>query len=478
MPGWIITGVRGEGKTLCAVGKIKEYALNGRLIATNLDLFLDKFLPEDNATLIYRLPDKPRLQDFELLPPAYDVDYKAEDRNGLLVLDELGTWLNSRSWNDKARLPMLNWLFLSRKLHWDIIFLAQDFEMIDAQVRNTICDYLVVSSRLDRQKIPYLAPIFDAVGINSFMPRIHRYYVFYGFNASEKPVDVWSFTGTDFYDGYNTNQRYLDGTEIINGEVVDMRSTYTYLPACYLSGDYYINKLVDQVEQSNLLLVQQINDLKKSFGRVDTVAKKKNIDNSKIKAYLLLAGLVIFVFWRIFSGGFSPDLLKKTSPSPVSSSIPIPSATDSLTASVPVSASVSSPGSASVSNPLPVAVSSSLNSVSSSSSSSSSSAVPVVFAAIETPSFMGELLKRTRPRLSVTVYSAEFGYQGSIDFYQNFKLVERFKISELHALGVAVVRTAYGADLLYQGKSYLVHSWVLPKEEESSFAQTPVKQPG
>jgi hypothetical protein len=215
MPGWIITGVRGEGKTLASVAKIKEYVLRGRPVATNLDLYLDKFLPLDNAALIYRLPDKPRLQDFELLPPAYDVAYKAEDMNGLLVLDELGTWLNSRSWNDKTRLPMLNWLFLSRKLHWDIILLAQDYEMIDAQVRNTLCDYWVQSSRLDRQKIPYLAPLLDLLGINSFMPRVHRYFVFYGFNAQNKPVEVWQFSGKDFYEGYNTNQRFLDGLMVL-----------------------------------------------------------------------------------------------------------------------------------------------------------------------------------------------------------------------------------------------------------------------
>jgi len=49
---------------------------------------------------------------------------------------------------------MLNWLFLSRKDHWDVILLAQDFEMIDAQIRTTLCDYLVQSSRSDRQKAP------------------------------------------------------------------------------------------------------------------------------------------------------------------------------------------------------------------------------------------------------------------------------------------------------------------------------------
>jgi len=65
--------------------------------------------------------------------------------NGLLVLDELGTWLNSRNWNTKNRLEILNWLFLSRKDHWDLILLAQDYEMIDAQVH--VPRHAIISSK-------------------------------------------------------------------------------------------------------------------------------------------------------------------------------------------------------------------------------------------------------------------------------------------------------------------------------------------
>jgi hypothetical protein len=146
--------------------------LRGRPVATNLTLYLDKFLPEENDVISYRLPDHPRLEDFQLLPPAYDQKYKDEDMNGLLVLDELGTWLNSRNWNDKKRLELLNWLFLSRKDHWDLILLAQDHEMIDSQVRTTLCDFLVQASRLDRQKVPYLASTMKMLGFSGMMPRV------------------------------------------------------------------------------------------------------------------------------------------------------------------------------------------------------------------------------------------------------------------------------------------------------------------
>ncbi len=247
MTGWIIQGVRGEGKSLCAVGKAREYLERGCPVATNLDLFLDKLVDKDNDSIVYRLPDKPRIQDFELLPPAYDPDYGGEDKNGLIILDELGTWLNSRSWNDKTRAAILNWLFLSRKLHWDLILLSQDHEMIDTQARTTLCDYLVQASRLDRQKIPYLAPILEFIGFNAFFPKVHIYYVFYGLSTQSKPVETWRFTGKDLYDAYNTNQRFFDGIELVGDKLVDMRATYTLLPASYLSGHYYTNKLRQEI---------------------------------------------------------------------------------------------------------------------------------------------------------------------------------------------------------------------------------------
>jgi len=427
MPGYIITGVRGEGKTLASVGKIKEYALRGRPIATNLDLYLDKFLPPDNEAIIYRLPDKPRLEDLEILPPAYDVDYKAEDMNGLLVLDELGTWLNARSWNDKTRLPMLNWLFLSRKLHWDIILLAQDYEMIDAQVRNTLCDYWVQSSRLDRQKIPYLAGIIEFFGFNAFLPRIHRYFVFYGFSAQNKPVEVWQFSGKEFYDGYNTNQRFLDGTEVIGGSLVDMRATYTYLPASYLSGQKSLNNL-SETYQAKLSQIHSLFNIK-----VETMPVKKNVgSNPKLKAYILIAFLVCFLAYKFTLGGgysFGSSITKPVQASPVQAS--------------------ASPVQASPVPPVPLRASA---------SPVQASPVPASLPtkpAIEKINFIDDLLSHSQPRL-FWIVEDKAHFAGAVGFYQSEQLVESFTLKELHALGVAFLRTAYGFDLLYQGKTYLV----------------------
>jgi hypothetical protein len=423
MPGWIIQGVRSEGKSLCAVGKIKEYMLRGRPVATNLTLFLDKFLPEENDVISYRLPDHPRLEDFLLLPPAFDPKYKSEDMNGLLVLDELGTWLNSRNWNDKKRLEMLNWLFLSRKDHWDLILLAQDHEMIDAQVRTTLCDYLVQASRLDRQKIPYLAPILGALGLNQFMPRVHRYHVFYGLSTAQPPVDTWSYTGKDFYDGYDTNQKFLNGQEALNGTLIDMRATYTNLPANYLTRFVFVERLQRQIEELRKL---------PTISPIESMAKKNiSKETSYLKIGLLCLALLSFIGWRFMNGGLS--LPVKTNPAPVALNVP-------------------------VEKPKPV------------SDTNSDETKPVdsdQYVAKQTKDIIAFLLKTYRPRLSTTAYSPEIGLVGNVDFYNNFELVESFKIKELHALGVVLLRQPYGVDLMFDGKKFIVSSWKLPRVSDS-----------
>lgn len=436
MPGWIIQGVRGEGKSLCAVGKIKEYMARGCPVATNLDLFLDKLLPSDNSTIAYRLPDHPRLEDFQILPPAYDPKYKGEDHNGLLVLDELGTWLNSRNWSDKTRLKLLNWLFLSRKDHWDVILLAQDFEMIDVQVRTTLCDYLVQSSRLDRQKIPYLSGALKFFGFSGKMPSVHRYHVFYGMSLASPPQETWSFTGHDIWHGYNTNQKFMDGYEPLDGTLVDMRATYSYLPASYLSNHVHIERLQQQVTE---LKQGAINRFKTIESEVKTMKKGVGTETSYLKIGLLALALLVFVGWRVFSGFSMPkgsDLMPVTA---VNASV-MPAVIPALAPEIQAKPDYKP-------------------------------------AMIETPDFIDYLIAHYRPRLSVTAYSEEQGFFGNIEFYDKGVIVEQYSIKVLHALGVALVRKDYGADLVYKGKTFIVTAWKLVKQtvEPAKLQKTAIK---
>lgn len=104
--GFFITGELGEGKTLCAVGRIRDYLKRGRPVATNINLNLEYLVGRNNTTSrVYRLPDHPTKDDFLIIGRGNKT--KDENLNGLVVLDELGTWLNARTWNDKNRQALL-----------------------------------------------------------------------------------------------------------------------------------------------------------------------------------------------------------------------------------------------------------------------------------------------------------------------------------------------------------------------------------
>jgi len=417
MTGWLIQGVRGEGKSLAAVNKAKEYIKKGLPVATNLDLFLEHLAPHDSEVLTYRLPDKPRIEDFQLIGAAYDPTYKGEDKNGLLILDELGTWLNSRSWSDKSRSDVLNWLFLSRKMHWDIILLAQDHEMIDKQAKSTLCDYLVQATRTDRQRIPFFGRMFQAVGVSPYRKKEHVYEVFYGFDIhGQVPVEKWQFLGHDVYEAYDTNQLFTDGNDIfeVDGQakITDMRATSTNLPASYLTGYKYTKPFQDKLDH-----IQSIFEAEKM-----ALKGKKEQGLNTVKLALLVIVGVGFVGYRLFTG---VELPSQSSDEFVQNQLPV-----QLASVQPVNFQP---------QVLPTPVYSPTN---------------------HRHEFVDNLVTNYRPRLSAYVFNSEF-QDGLIGFYDGQMLIEEFRIKELHALGVAIVRKSYGVDMITNNATYVVSRWRL-----------------
>ena len=416
MAGWLIQGVRGEGKSLAAVHKAQDYIKRGLPVATNLDLFLEHLAPSDSEVISYRLPDKPRIEDFLLIGAAYDPKYKGEDKNGLLILDELGTWLNSRSWSDKSRSDVLNWLFLSRKMHWDIILLAQDHEMIDKQAKSTLCDYLVQATRTDRQRIPFFGRMFSAVGLSPYRKKEHIYEVFYGFDIhGQVPVEKWVFQGHDVYEAYDTNQLFTDGSEVyeVDGKakITDMRATSTNLPASYLTGHRYKKPFQDKLDNINQIFEAEKMALK---------GKKEQGLNTVKLALLVIVG-VGFVGYRLFTG---VDLPGQSEQNYQPIKLPVHQANYSA---------------------MPQLVPVSMNQPSISD---------------HRHEFIDRLVTSYRPRLSAYVFNADY-QDGLIGFYDGQMLVEEFRIRELHALGVAIVRKSYGVDMITNKKTYVVSRWRL-----------------
>jgi hypothetical protein len=212
MPVYLVTGKLGAGKSLVCVGRIQEMLRQGRRVATNLDLNLPEMLSAKSRVSCVRLPDKPRVGDLAMLGAGNDS--MDESQNGAIVLDELASWLNARTWKDDGRAEVIDWLIHSRKFGWDVYFVCQHENQIDRQIREALVEYLVVCRRLDRLRIPFLGSL---VGLLSFgflsgrFPRVHIASVRYGTEVGALRVERWWYLGNDLFKAYNTRQVFSAG---------------------------------------------------------------------------------------------------------------------------------------------------------------------------------------------------------------------------------------------------------------------------
>lgn len=235
MPIWIVTGKLGAGKTLMSVSRIQKYLLEGRKVATNLDIFPEHMLGIDRKkTELYRLPDIPTVDDLKALPRGYESDDIDENKNGLIVLDECGIFLNSREWNAPGRKEVNAHFKLLRKLRWDAIFIIQDIDNLDADARRTIAEHVVYCRRMDRMKIPFISSIVKIfTSYDLPLPRLHMGIVKYGTEQSSMKVDQWNYYGDRLYQAYDTEQLFDPSVNLGGYDAIT-----TILPTYYTHGRY------------------------------------------------------------------------------------------------------------------------------------------------------------------------------------------------------------------------------------------------
>lgn len=208
---YCVTGTLGSGKTLVCVGRILDAIRAGKRVATNLDLRMEFLTRGGGATDVRRLSDFPTVEELSGLGvgnPSRD-----ESRNGIIVLDEAGTFLNAREWNGKERHALISWLLHSRKLGWDIYLIVQDVSMLDRQVRVSLVEHLVVCRRLDRVPIPFLSSILRWTGFSGRFLRLHIGTVKYGASAHALVVARWFYRGVHLFEAYDTRQVFRPPTE-------------------------------------------------------------------------------------------------------------------------------------------------------------------------------------------------------------------------------------------------------------------------
>jgi len=188
---YLVTGQPGTGKSTIAVQHaLTRYAAEGRRVVANFPI---DFAPvcERAGTALSRasvevLPDRPSRRDLDALGVGSEFEPYGEDHAGLLIIDEAGVWLSARSWAGQEREAIIDWLSQSRKRRWDIIVIAQGPEMIDKQVRTSICEGVVRIRRLDRVRV---------LGLR--LPRVHLARVQYGLDQNAPVIERWVYRGVE-----------------------------------------------------------------------------------------------------------------------------------------------------------------------------------------------------------------------------------------------------------------------------------------
>lgn len=252
---WLHFGQKGNGKSVLAVKRIQEYLMSNRPVATNLHLNLQYLLPHHvKESRCYRLPDYPTAADLWALGvgnktmgdvvidkagnyhysnPIYD-----EEQNGLLVFDEVSSFLNSREWKGNGRAELLHYLIHTRKMGWDTLYISQHITQVDAQLRSSHIENTVQCIKSTNIHIPYVTKFFRKTGLSRFVPTFYKGYIRLGTSPMAEPYDTFKAIGTrSMFLGYDTRQTFTEG-EIINGVMVPGVGLHSVLPPWYTHGRY------------------------------------------------------------------------------------------------------------------------------------------------------------------------------------------------------------------------------------------------
>lgn len=208
MTDFAVTGKKRSGKGLFCAGLIRDALLAGRPVATNMDFFPDAVLSPLCKSNFIRLPDCPTVADLHLLGrgnPIVD-----DENNGIIVLDEASKYFNARTYADKERQAMLDWLIHSGKLGWDVYYQMQGLMQIDKQLRETQVEYHIAVKRTDKWPIPFITPLAKLIGLNIRFPRMHMGTYRHGVQPDALIVDRKWYKAKDMYDAYDTRQVFLD----------------------------------------------------------------------------------------------------------------------------------------------------------------------------------------------------------------------------------------------------------------------------
>lgn len=239
---YYVTGGLGSGKSSVCVSKIRDALNEGRRVATNLDLNLEHLVgPWAKKTNVLRIPDHPTIEDLDYIGEGYydqDPRHYDESQFGLLVLDELGTWFNSREWNKPGRREVVNWLLHARKRRWILLLIIQDLELLDSQAKAaTAKDFVVYCRNLGKYTMPLIGPLWKFVtGSRLALPTVHLAVVKNGFAPGALVADRWWYSTKPLRAAYNTRQLF------ISRDAIESTGLATMLPPWWVAGRHIVKK--------------------------------------------------------------------------------------------------------------------------------------------------------------------------------------------------------------------------------------------
>jgi len=261
MTDYALTGKKGTGKSKHAVILIRDrYLKQKKRVASNLDLNLSAMFGPMSRITYVRVPDKPKA--FDLIaaghgnPDSYD-----EDLNGALVLDEMGTWLNTRTFGDKDRAAVLDYFAHARKHGYDTWYIMQNVVQVDKQLRESFIEQTVRHTAFNKVKIPFVGWILGALFGEraAFFPRFHRAVYRLGVNPQDLVTNSAMFTGKDVEACYDTRQVFLDNYPHGTHSVLSpwhIEGRFLSQPAVGFWASFFSNlfKKSDTLEKSNVFI--------------------------------------------------------------------------------------------------------------------------------------------------------------------------------------------------------------------------------
>lgn len=193
------------GKSVYGVGHALEYLHRGCRLVTNFPLNQDAIEKTrgrniKKARVTFCSP-RPTSAELYALGEGWHPDHpNNEDYAGLIIFDEAGTWIGSRTWDDKDRQEIIKWFTLSGKLGWDVLILVQNPDLLDKAIRNSCIELFGMVMRTDRVKLP--------LGIR--LPRFHAVKFRYGTELNAPKAFSKLYRGSSCFPYFETHHMFKD----------------------------------------------------------------------------------------------------------------------------------------------------------------------------------------------------------------------------------------------------------------------------